>query len=196
MFYPDDIGYLIVITGPMFSEKSGTLINQVKKIEKYGMKKVKIYRPINDNRFSCNEVVSRIGYKHKAFNLNLEITTNIIKDIIEDSKKYDVIAFDEVQFFSKNIVSLIRELLYNNKCVIVAGLNMDYKAKEFGYIGGLMTMADEVFVLKAYCSCCGKPAKYTQRLVNREPVKYGPTILIGDTDSYEPRCTKCYIPPK
>lgn len=41
-------------------------------------------------------------------------------------------------------MSLVGELAYRKKYVIVAGLNMDYRGKEFGYMGGLLAMADEM----------------------------------------------------
>lgn len=195
MFYPNGVGSLMVITGPMYSEKSGLLINTVQKLEQYGKKKVKIYKPSNDDRFGENHVVSRIGYKHDATNLDVTITDEIIKDVIISSEKFDVIAIDEVQFFSKKIITLVSELLYLKKHVIVAGLNMDYRGKEFRYIGGILAMADEIVLLKAYCACCGRPAKHSQRLVDGKPSKTGPVIVVGDKDSYEPRCANCFIPP-
>ena len=201
MYYPENTGYLKIITGPMFSEKSGTLINQVKKLERYGNKNAIVYKPENDNRFSKTEIVSRIGDSYSATELPTQITDIIIQKVLEDVKNKDVIAFDEVQFFSKNIMLLVSQLLENGKVVLAAGLNMDYRGREFGYIGGLMAMADEIVNLKAYCACpkgdtlCGKPANYTQRLINNKPVKSGPTVLIGDTETYEPRCIKCFVKP-
>lgn len=195
MFYPSGVGSLVVIAGPMFSEKSGLLINTVQKLEQYGKKKVIIYKPENDNRFSEDYVISRIGYKHKAINIDTNLSEEIIKEILVSCQEIDVVAIDEVQFFSKNIMTLVSELLYMKKHVIVAGLNMDYRGKEFKYIGGLLAMADEITLLKAYCACCGQPAKYSQRLLNEKPAKLGPIIVVGDKDSYEPRCSNCFIPP-
>ena len=55
--------------------------------------------------------------------------------ILAQTKDADVVAFDEVQFFSSAIMDLVSELAYCGKHVIVDGLNMDYRGKEFGYIG-------------------------------------------------------------
>ncbi|MCX8003229.1 MAG: thymidine kinase, partial [Anoxybacillus mongoliensis] len=39
------------------------------------------------------------------------------------------------------------------------------------------------------CTVCGSPASRTQRLINGRPASYNdPVILIGASESYEPRC--------
>lgn len=48
MHYVDEnSGFITVITGPMFSEKSGELIKRCEKMEKYGRKTVKAFKPKN-----------------------------------------------------------------------------------------------------------------------------------------------------
>lgn len=190
-----EYGLLTVITGPMYSEKSGELIRRCEKLQKYGKKKVKVYKPINDNRFSGDKVVSRIGYTIPAENLNTELLEEDLYMVLCEAECFDVIAFDEAQFFQKNIMKLVSELTAEGKHVIIAGLDMDYRGMEFGYMGGLLAMADEVIKQTAYCACCGLSAKFTQRLINNKPARKGPIVLVGDKESYEPRCRKCFIPP-
>lgn len=191
-------GHILVITGGMFSGKSEELIERCKKFQEYGKKKVKVYKPSGDNRFSEDEVVSRMGYRFPATNIPEKITDEVMNQILSESSSYDIIGFDEAQFYSKNIMELVGELAYRGKYVIVAGLNMDYRGKEFGYIGGLLAMSDEPIRLYSFCSICGSDkGTHTQRLVNGKPSKKGsPIVLIGDTESYEPRCRNCFIPPE
>ena len=189
-------GSITVITGPMFSEKSGELIRRISKLEKYGHKRVKAYKPSNDNRFSEDEIVSRMGYKFPATNLSKDLSNELVKEILKETESYDVVGFDEVQFFSKNIMKLVEELAFRGKEVFVDGLNMDYRGKEFGYIGGLMAMSNEVIKLFSFCAVCKSPrGTHTQRIVNGKPAKSGPIIALGDTDDYEARCRRCFIPP-
>ena len=64
MIYNDGkAGFLTTIIGPMFSEKSGELIKRCLLAEKYQNKKVIVYKPALDNRYSEDEVVSRIGLR-------------------------------------------------------------------------------------------------------------------------------------
>lgn len=192
-------GSLTVISGPMFAEKSGELIRRLDKYEKYGQKRVKAYKPVNDNRFGEDKIVSRLNqqkYSFPATNLPLELSDQVVEHILKECDSYDVIGFDEVQFFKKNIMKLIDELIYRGKEVIVAGLNMDYRGKEFGFIGGLMAMSDKIIKLFAFCNVCGSPnATHTQRIVNGKPAKTGPIVAIGDKESYQARCRNCYVPP-
>jgi thymidine kinase len=191
-----NVGKITVFTGPMFSEKSGALIDRCLKFEKFGEKKVKVFKPIGDIRSAEDFIESRMGYKFPATSIPEQLTEEVIAQIYEMVQDVDVVGFDEVQFFSKAIIGIVEELSYQGKQVLVDGLNMDYRGKEFGYIGGLLAIADEIKKLEAFCSVCKSPeARYTQRIVNGKPAKHGAIIQIGDTGDYEPRCRRCYVPP-
>ena len=88
--------------------------------------------------------MSRIGLKIKAIPINKELDDKTYKNIMERAKFCDVIALDEAQFFSSRIVDVAKELAYQGKRVLIAGLNLDYRGKSFGSIEELMTQADEV----------------------------------------------------
>ena len=60
----------------------------------------------------------------------------------------------------------------------------------------LLCMAEYVTKLTAICQVCGANATRTQRLVNKEPAFYeDPIIIIGASESYEPRCRHCHQVP-
>lgn len=181
-------GKITVIAGPMFSEKSGELCSRCIKEENFGRKRVIAFKPFIDDRFSSRFIKSRVGLEFPAIGLPNRLTANVYEDIIKACKTFDIVAFDEAQFFSEKIVPLINQLAMLGKEVLVAGLTTDYRGEPFGYIGNLICLADEVLLLKAYCSCCGKPAQFTYR-----KVKSSEKNLIGDTKEYEPRCRKCFM---
>ncbi|SFD55857.1 thymidine kinase [Paenibacillus catalpae] len=189
-------GFITVIIGPMFSEKSGELIRRCQKLMQYGRKQVRAYKPAEDDRFSTEEIVSRIGYRLPAVSVPRELSPSSVEQILRETRDADVVAFDEASFFGKPIIALVEELAYQGKHIIVDGLNMDYRGKEFGYIGGLLAIADEIVKLTSFCAVCGDAnATFTQRIVNGKPASLGPVFLIGDTESYEPRCRSCFVPP-
>jgi len=64
---------------------------------------------------------------------------------------------------------------------------MDYKGKPFGPMPGVMAIAESVTKVHAVCVKCGNPALYSYRLVPD-----GARILLGEKESYEPRCRNCY----
>ncbi|MFF2482791.1 thymidine kinase [Paenibacillus sp. NPDC058071] len=191
-----DRGTITVIIGPMFSEKSGELIRRCQKLMQYGRKKVRAYKPTEDNRFGEDDIASRIGYRLPAGHIPKEMTPTVVSQVLTETIHADVVAFDEAQFFSEPIVELTEELARRGKHVILDGLNMDYRGKPFGSIGELLAIADEIVKLTSFCACCGSPdAAFTQRIVNGKPATLGPLFLIGDTESYEPRCRRCFVPP-
>ncbi len=189
-------GLITVITGPMFSEKTGELIRRCQKLQQFGRMSVAVYKPAEDTRFSETEIVSRMGYRLPAASLPRQLTPSAAAKVIEDTTAINVVAFDEVQFFDEPITDLIGTLASEGKHVIAAGLNMDYRGKAFGAIGELLAVADEIIKLHAYCAVCGSgEAAFTQRVVNGKPAALGPVFLIGDKESYEPRCRRCFVPP-
>lgn len=188
-------GKITMIVGPMFAEKSGELIITCETLMHYAKKNVKVYKPANDDRFSETEIVSRIGHKIEAENLPTKLTEDIVKKVIEDCKEYDVVAFDEVHFFSKGIVDIVYELSMMGKDIYIVGLNLDYTASTFGSVGDLLAISDEVKIKRAYCTVCGKEAKFTQRIINGMPAEFGKQVLIGDKEEYEVRCKNHYIHP-
>ena len=79
--------------------------------------------------------------------------------------------------------------------VIVAGLDQDFRGLPFGQVPQLMAIAEHVTKLQV-CSVCGSPASRTQRLIDGEPAAFDdPIILVGASESYEPRCRHCHAVP-
>ncbi|WP_394366193.1 hypothetical protein [Sphingobacterium daejeonense] len=64
---------------------------------------------------------------------------------------------------------------------------MDYLGKPFGPIPNLMAIAEDVTKVHAVCVQCGAPANYSYRLQQNES-----RVLLGEKESYEPRCRACY----
>ena len=90
-------GWIEVITGPMFAGKTEELLRRVKRLE-YAKKNIVVFKPLMDNRYADNEVVSHNKNKTKSVNITkaFEIFDYIDKDT-------DVVAIDEIQFlFSAN----------------------------------------------------------------------------------------------
>ena len=52
-----------------------------------------------------------------------------------------------------------------------------------------MAVAEFVTKLHAICVVCGAPANHSQRLSKGKE-----RVLLGATDSYEPRCRDCFDP--
>ncbi|MDD2591278.1 MAG: thymidine kinase [Erysipelotrichaceae bacterium] len=187
MYHKYREGYLEVITGCMFAGKTEELIRRIKVLE-FAKKKVLVFKPTIDDRYSKTKIVSHAGSAADS------ILVNRAKDILNYvDKSVDVVAIDEVQFFDHDIIHVCDILCSLGKRVMVAGLDTDFRAEPFGEMGYLITTAEFVIKLTAVCTKCGAPATRTQRIVNGRPASYyDPIILVGASESYEARCRHCY----
>lgn len=183
MYRPTGHGYIELVVGPMYSGKSEELIRRLKRAM-IAKQEVLVFKPSIDDRYSVEDVTSHSGVKLQAIALsNLEDVWEAITPNVQ------VVGFDEVQFFDKEIVKIVAKLADQGIRVICAGLDMDFKAEPFGVIPELMARAEFVDKLQAVCMVCGQPATRTQRIIDGKPAKYDdPVILVGATESYEARC--------
>lgn len=180
-------GFIEVICGCMFAGKTEELIRRIKTLQ-YGRKKVKVFKPRIDNRYAIDEIASHSGYKVSC--ICIDDANDILKYLEEDD---EVICVDEVQFLSKDIVAISDALANKGIRVILAGLDRDFRGEPFGSMPDLLIRAEFVTKLSAVCNKCGNPATRTQRMINNHPANYhDPIILVGATESYEPRCRHCH----
>lgn len=180
-------GWIEVISGCMFAGKTEELIRRIKVLE-YAKKKIIVFKPVIDNRYSDESVVSHAGTSVKS--VAISKANEIYQYIDEDIQ---VVAIDEVQFFDDEIVDICSELADVGKRVMVAGLDMDFRGVPFGIMPRLLTLAEFVTKLTAVCTKCGAPATRTQRFVNGVAASYhDPIVLVGASEAYEARCRHCH----
>ena len=183
MYEMKQSGWMELICGSMFSGKSEELIRRVRRAV-FAKQSIAVFKPAIDNRYSEEAVVSHNGTSVIA--KAITHSSNIFDHIDLDT---DLIAIDEVQFFDDEIVQVAQHLADSGYRVILAGLDQDFRGEPFGPMPELMCLAEQVTKLQAVCAVCGSPASRTQRLINSEPAGYDePVILVGASESYEPRC--------
>lgn len=191
MYGPKDHGWIEVVAGPMYSGKTEELIRRIRRAE-IAKQKVQVFKPEIDNRYSKQDVVSHAGDKIQS--VPVKSSKEILEKLLDDT---DVIGIDEAQFFDDFLVEIVSKIANNNRRVICAGLDMDFKGEPFGPMPKLMAIAEFVDKIQAVCMVCNNPATRTQRLINGKPAKKSdPVVLIGAQESYEARCRKCHRVPK
>lgn len=186
-------GKLEVICGPMFAGKSEELIRRVFRAH-IAQQTVLVVKPTIDTRSAADTITSHCGSAHAAHAINTpqELLELVAKGHPTEGE-YNVIGIDEVQFFSVDIIPVIRTLTAQGKRVIVAGLDLDYRGEPFGPIAPILALADSVTKLQPICVICGEDAYRSQRLINGIPARYSdPIIMIGAQESYQARCKQCY----
>ncbi|MBE50575.1 MAG: thymidine kinase [Flavobacteriales bacterium] len=173
-------GSIEVICGSMFSGKTEELLRRLNKA-KFAKKKIEVYKPILDNRYDENKVVS-----HNKNHINSRVVANS-EEILNLSKEPDIIGIDEVQFFDEEIVKVCDFLANKGIRVILAGLDMDFERKPFGKMPEILAIADHVTKVRAICVSCGHEANYSYRI---SEIKN--TIHLGQRENYQPLCRSCY----
>lgn len=178
---PKGTGWIEVISGPMFSGKTEELIRRLRRAE-IARQRVQVFKPEIDKRYSEREVVSHSAQRTGA------VTVGSGKQIIEHlDPDTEVVGIDEAQFFDASIIGVANRLAAEERRVIVAGLDLDYRGAPFEPMPGLMAVADYVTKLLAICMRCGDPASRTQRLAGGRD-----RVEVGATDRYEARCRQCF----
>ena len=177
------IGWIEVVCGPMFSGKSEELIRRLRRA-KIARKRVQVFKPAIDQRYSDDEIVSHGDQRMKSDVVN---SAKEILDMLD--WRSQVVGFDESNFFGPDLIDIAQQLADTGKQVIIAGLDTDYLGRPFPPIPDLLCLAESITKTLAICMRCGNPAKHTQRLVESSDL-----IVVGAAGMYEARCRRCFEP--
>lgn len=164
----------------MFSGKTEELLRRLKRAQ-IAKLNVEIFKPATDTRYDETAIVS-----HDRNSIQSTPVENSSAILFLDTN-VQVVGIDEAQFFDENLPDVCNMLAQKGIRVIVAGLDMDFSGKPFGPMPALMAIAELVTKVNAVCVRCGSPAVYSYRTVANES-----KILLGEKDSYEPRCRPCF----
>ena len=175
-------GHLTVICGGMFAGKTTELLKRILWARNGLSKTVLVVKPAFDDRYHATSVVS-----HDSLTVEAQAITSW-KQVSHLATDAEMIFLDEAQFFDVphfegNIISVVSRLLRDDKDVIVACLDMDWRGRPFPVSAALAAMADTVLKLKANCTWCGQAATKTHK---KEPNEE--ELELGDADLYEARC--------
>ncbi len=173
-------GSIEVICGSMFSGKTEELIRRVRRAQ-YAKLQVEIFKPLLDNRYHPTEIISHDSNSIPSTPVD---HSSAILQVGESTK---VVGIDECQFFDDGLREVCNTLANRGIRVIVVGLDMDFKGRPFGPMPDLMAIAEHVTKIHAVCMRCGASASYSYRIV-----KDNEKLLLGEKESYEPRCRTCY----
>lgn len=184
-----------MIVGPMFSGKSEELIRRTTRAF-IAKQRVQVFKPALDNRY--DELHGGVAVaSHNGRTLQALAVESVaqMRGVLDSDAQ--VIAVDEGQFLSHELVAFACDLAEAGKRVIIAGLDLDFRAEPFGPIPELLARAESVTKLTAICVRCGAAATRTQRLLGGHPAHFDdPVILVGAAESYEPRCRACHVVPR
>ena len=173
-------GWIEIIAGGMFSGKSEELIRRLRRAV-IARQRVQVFKPAVDDRFACDDIVSRDDRRLKAIPVasSAELLARVEIGV-------QVVGIDEVQFFDAGVVEVCMQLADAGIRVVAAGLDQDYMRRPFGPMPALLAVAEEVSKMHAVCVRCRGAAHYSQRVSGGNA-----QVEVGDS-SYEARCRSCY----
>jgi len=174
----------VVFSGPMFSSKTSSLLSTLERY-KYQHKKIVVFKPAMDDRYSTAEVVTHGGWKTSAICVKTGADVLGYMSNLQDNPQ--VIAVDEA-FMIPGIAETLIWLYRSGFTVIVSSLDMSATGNPFQEIEKMLPWATKVEKCTAICTVCGKDAHYTHKKMTG-----GGEIEVGGAELYEPRCISHHL---
>lgn len=172
---------LEIIMGSMFSGKSSEMIRRLKRHIVIGSS-ILVVNSIKDIR-NPNSVLQT----HDNVTLDCIKTNNLLEiPTMTHYQNAKVIAIDEIQFF-EGVRFFVEQALKDDKYIILAGLDGDFRQQQFGELFNVIPLADEITKLHALCMECmdGTIGPFTKRIVGGLQQE-----LVGGCAMYKAVCRK------
>lgn len=176
---------LTVFAGCMFSSKTTKLLLELERY-KHQHKRVMVFKPAIDVRYSEGEIVSHSGWKHSS--ITVKEGADILESLANSDEAPDVVAVDEA-FMIPGVADVLIWLYKTGITVIVSTLDLSATAKPFNEVEKLLPWATHVEKCAAVCEECGRDAYYT----HKKQVTSGEEIEVGGAELYSPRCFRHHL---
>jgi thymidine kinase len=173
----------VIFTGPMFSAKTTGLLSAIDRY-KYQGKKVVVFKPRFDDRYSQEDVSTHSGWKVPA--TCVKTGADILEYLSEAREDPHVIAVDEA-FMIPGAAEALTWLYRNGFSIVVSSLDLSASGKPFEEVERMLPWATKIEKLSAVCVVCNKDAHYTYKKQSG-----GDEIEVGGAELYEPRCLQCH----
>lgn len=221
-FLIDQVGGLELFVGSMYASKTTLWVEKMKELEANGLDYV-VFKWLKDTRYGSNGKkkvrkydTGLIGMNNQKDRIpailveNAQDIKNYLKartsrkDINEDVKNREIGHFfiDEGQFM-EGLFDVVSDSIYRGYRFYVTGLMRTFTMEPFGDIPDLLTIAERINVLHAYCEDCGREATESQRMIKNGKLwvpasSAAEAVAVGGKekgksikDRYEARCKDC-----
>lgn len=172
----------------MYAGKTSAILQEILWI-KHCNNSVLVIKPDLDNRYSSDHIETHNRLSFPCF--AMKNWQHVIDNYNLMPYNYHTVFLDEIQFMNtQDTILHVKTMLKNGVNVVAAGLNQDSRGEPFETTALLLALSDEVKIIQAICTQCGKDAPKTQR--NEEVA--GDRVAVGSVGMYEPRCLEHWIP--
>ncbi len=165
----------------MFSGKTSRLLWYLKRADIAG-KKVVLFKPQIDNRYSETEVVTHDNHRVPS------IVISSANDILPLVGEFEVIGIDEIHFLdAQQLIRVAETLAAAGKEVITAGLDLDAEDRAFEATKELMGVSEYIEKLQAVCADCNADNATRSYRKSQSHERFE----VGGKESYLPLCRSC-----
>ena len=169
--------------GVMGAAKTANLLTTAFNLQQTS-KRVEIIKPQRDNRFSDNEIVSRVGLRMPAISLK-----NLDSYVPKPDTQF--ILIDEIQFFNPTDIDKLSRIANYSKAIIMCyGLMTDSNEHLFPASQRLVEVGAKLHLIESNCQIdgCMNLATHNARFdENGRIITDGPQIAVG-ADQYKSVC--------
>ena len=179
-------GKLETIVGAMFAGKTSELLKRIL-WAKHQNKKIIVIKPIIDNRYSQEKIITHNDLSHECFAMkdwkHVNDNFKFNKDIV------DMVFLDEIQFMKTDeTLENVEKILNSSIDVVSSGLDQDSRGRPWETSSMLLGLSDKIIKIYGFCNVCGMEATKTYR-----KTEGGGRTQVGAADIYEPRCLKHWV---
>lgn len=164
----------VIFTGPMFGGKTSRMLSSLERA-KYQKKKIVLFKPNGDNRYSTSKVKTHTGASWAASLVSSG------QDILNEANGSDIVAVDEA-FMIPGCAEALITLFKRGKTIYVSSLQLSAQGEPFEEMTKMFPWATNIEVCPAVCPISGQDAYYT--IAKKEGLD---TIHVGGAETYEPR---------
>ena len=173
-----------VYCGPMFGTKSSRLLLDIERF-KHQRKRLAVFKPSIDDRYSQTEIVSHMGWRFPA--IAVKDAGSMLEALADLPVPPEVVAVDEA-FMIKGVADALVWLYRSGISVVVASLDLSFAGKPFPEVEKMLPWATRVEKCAAVCVECGRDAFYTHKKQATSD-----EIEVGGSELYEPRCFQHHL---
>ena len=178
----------VLFVGPMFGGKTTKLLSAIDRY-RYQGRDIHVFKPIVDERYSKEEVVTHWGAKVPATRITSPVSSlDPAFESFYHIKDNSVIAVDEA-FMLEGIGKVLVDLFKRGHTVLASSLQLSSDFTPYKEIQEMMPFATKVEVCPAVCSICGADAYYTEKIGGRSDH----AIEVGGSEMYQPRCLSHFM---
>jgi len=167
----------------MFSAKTTSLLSVLDRF-KYQGKRIAVFKPKLDDRYSVDNISTHGGWKIPA--VCVKAGTDILEHLANLSENPHIVAVDEA-FMIPGVADVLTWLYRSGYSIVVSSLDLSATGKPFEEVEKMLPWATKVEKLSAVCVVCNKDAYYTYK-----KQLGGDEIEVGGSELYEPRCSRCH----